>query len=55
MTAAVAREYGFVDHVLTSLKDANDAKNGTGNTASDDAERNAENAAAVADEQDSGQ
>ena len=31
------------------------AKNGTGNTASDDAERNAENAADVADEQDSGQ
>ena len=54
-TAAEALEYGFVDHVVTSLKDANDAKNGTGNTASDDAERNAENAADVADEQDSGQ
>ena len=55
MTAEQALEYGFVDHVVTSLKDANDAKNGTGNTASDDAERNAENAADVADEQDSGQ
>lgn len=56
-TAGEALEYGFVDHVVTSLKDARDAKTGaTGNTASDDAERNAENAADVAREQrDSGQ
>ena len=62
-TADQALEYGFVDHVVTSLKDASDARaanaanpDSTGNTPSDSAERKAEDAGDVAREQeDSGQ
>lgn len=46
-TAAEALEYGFVDHVVTSLKDARE-------TANDAAERTAENAADVARGEDAG-